>query len=172
MSLATALEPLKARWIQLPGREKNLLRLGVLLILAIVLWLFSVAPALVTLRTADAQAKALGAQLQQMQAMQTQAQALQKQPALGFDEAVRALTAATKQTLGSTAQIGVAGERASITLKSASAEALAEWLMQARLNARSVPLEARLVRAATPADAAAPNSATWNGVLVMSLPAR
>ena len=166
MSLVNAFEPLLARWIRLPGREKNLLRLATLLVLALLLWQFSVAPALATLRSADAQAKTLGAQLQQMQALQTQAQALQKQPALGFDEAVRALTAATKQTLGTTAQLGVAGERASVTLKDASADALAEWLAQARLNARSVPIEARLVRAATS------GSATWNGVLVMGLPAR
>jgi len=166
MSLATTFESLKARWIQLPGREKNGVRLAVLLVLAILLWQFSVAPALATLRTADAQAKALAAQLQQMQAMQAQAQALQKQPALGFDEAVRALTAATKQTLGTTAQLGMAGERATVTLKDASPDALAEWLAQARLNARSVPIEARLVRTATS------GRTTWNGVLVMSLPAR
>lgn len=166
MSLMTTFEPLRAYWLRLPGREKNLLRLAELLVLALLLWQFSVAPALLTLRTADAQARALGAQLQQMQAMQAQAQALQKQPALAFDDAVRALTTATKQTLGSTAQLGVTGERASVTLKGASADALAEWLVQARLNARSVPMEARLVRAATP------GSAAWDGVLVMSLPGR
>jgi general secretion pathway protein M len=166
MSLTHAIDPLKARWIRLPGREKNLIRLALLLVLATLLWQFSIAPALATLRTADAQAKALSAQLQQMQAMQTQAQALQNQPAPGFDEAVRALTAATKQTLGATAELGLAGERASVTLKDASPDALAEWLVQARLNARSVPTEARLVRAATS------DSPTWSGVLVMSLPAR
>ncbi|MEO5661452.1 MAG: type II secretion system protein GspM [Polaromonas sp.] len=166
MSLTTVIEPLQARWLSLPGREKNLVRLALLLVLAVLLWQFSVAPALATLRNADAQTKALSAQLQQMQSMQTQAQAMQKQPALGFDEALRALTAATKQTLGSTAQLGVAGDRASITLKDASPNALAEWLTQARLNARSAPTEARLMRSATA------GSATWSGVLVMSLPTR
>lgn len=166
MSLATTFEPMRARWIRLPGREKNLVRGAVLLVLGLLLWQLSVAPSLATLRSADAQAKALNAQLQRMQAMQIQAQALQKQPPLGFDEAVRALTAATRQTLGATAQLGVAGDRASITLKEASPDALAEWLAQARLNARSVPVEARLVRAG------APGKTSWNGVLVMSLPAR
>ncbi|MBH2019244.1 MAG: type II secretion system protein M [Burkholderiales bacterium] len=166
MSLTTAFEPLRTRWAGLPGREKNGVRLAVLLVLAFLLWQFSVAPALATLRTADAQAKALAAQLQRMQAMQIQAQAVQKQPPLGFDEAVRALTAATQQTLGSTAQLGVANERASVTLKEASPDALAEWLVQARLNARSVPLEARLVRG----DAS--GRTVWSGVLVMGLPAR
>jgi len=166
MSLTSALEPLRARWVRLPGREKNGIRLASLLVLALLLWQFSVGPSLATLRTADAQAKALGAQLQTMQAMQLQAQAVQKQPPLGFDEAVRALSAATKQTLGASAQLVLAGERASITVKDASPDALAEWLTQARLNARSALIEARLVRASTP------GGPVWNGVLVMGLPAR
>ena len=166
MSLVSALEPLRARWARLPGREKNLFRLAALLALAFVLWQFSLAPGLATLRTADAQAKALDAQMQQMQAMQIQAQAIEKQPALGFDEAVRALAAATKQTLGTTAQMAMAGDRASVTLKDASPDALAEWLVQARVNARSFLVEARLVRGATPA------GPIWSGVVVMGLPAR
>ena len=166
MSLTTTLEPLRARWAGLPGREKNGIRLAALLVLLFALWQLSVKPALATLRTADVQARALGAQMQAMQAMQLQAQAVQKQPALGFDEAVRALSAATKQTLGASAQLVVAGERASITVKDASPDALAEWLAQARLNARSALIEARLVRGATS------GSPVWNGVLVMGLPAR
>lgn len=166
MSLATTIESLRARWRGLPGREKNLVRVATLLLLGLILWQFSVAPSLRTLRTADVQTKALTAQLQQMQSLQAQAQALQKQPALGFGDSVRILTAVTKQTLGTTAQLGVAGERATVTLKEASADAMAEWLTQARLNARSVPLEAKLVRAS------ASGSTAWSGVLVMGLPAR
>ena len=166
MSLVSALELLRARWARLPGREKNLFRLVALLLLAFVLWQFSLAPGLNSLRTADIQGKALDAQLQQMRAMQIQAQAIEKQPALGFDEAVRALGAATKQTLGTTAQLAMAGDRASVTLKEASPDALAQWLVQARVNARSFLIEARLVRGATAA------GTVWSGVLVMGLPAR
>ena len=166
MSLTSALEPLRARWIRLPGREKNGIRLAGLLVLAFLLWQFSIGPSLATLRSSNAQSRALGTQLQAMQAMQLQAQAVQKQPPLGFDEAVRALTAATKQTLGASAQLVLAGDRASITVKEASPDALAEWLAQARLNARSALIEARLVRASTP------GGPVWNGVLVMGLPAR
>ena len=137
-----------------------------LLVLAFLLWQFSIGPSLATLRSSNAQSRALGTQLQAMQAMQLQAQAVQKQPPLGFDEAVRALTAATKQTLGASAQLVLAGDRASITVKEASPDALAEWLAQARLNARSALIEARLVRASTP------GGPVWNGVLVMGLPAR
>lgn len=167
MSLSTRFEPLLAPWRRLPSRERNGLTLALLLILALLLWTFSVAPALATLRSADAQAKVLGAQLQQVQAMQTEAQALQTQPVLSFDEAVRALTSTTQQTLGASAQLRVAGERASVTLKDASPDALAQWLVQARLNARSVPLEARLVRGK-----ASPGSVSWSGVLTMALPTR
>lgn len=166
MSLTSLLEPLRTRWVRLPGREKNGIRLAVLLVVTFFLWQFSVGPSLATLRSADTQSRALGAQLQAMQAMQLQAQAVQKQPPLGFDEAVRALTAATKQTLGAGAQLVLAGERANVTIKDASPEALAEWLAQARLNARSALIEARLVRASTP------GGPVWNGILVMGLPAR
>ncbi len=165
MSVTTRFEPLLAHWHRLPRRERNGLKLALLLVLALLLWTFSVAPALATLRSADAQAKALGSQLQQVQAMQAEAQALQTQPVLSFDEAVRALTATTQQTLGTSAQLRVAGERASVTLKDTSPDALAQWLVQARLNARSVPLEARLVRAST-------GSVSWSGVLTMALPTR
>ena len=166
MSLLDAFQPVTARWTQLAAREKNLVRLALGLVLATLLWLLILAPALTTLRTADAQAKVLDAKLQRMQTLQAQAQSLQKQPPLGFDDALRALTAATKQTLGTSAQLNVAGDRASVTLKGASADALAQWLVQARVNARSVPLEARLVRGA------ATGAAIWNGVLVMGLPQR
>lgn len=166
MSLLDAFQPVTARWTQLAAREKNLVRLALGLVFATLLWLLILAPALTTLRTADAQAKVLDAKLQRMQTLQAQAQSLQKQPPLGFDDALRALNAATKQTLGTSAQLNVAGDRASVTLKGASADALAQWLVQARVNARSVPLEARLVRGT------ATGAAIWNGVLVMSLPQR
>lgn len=166
MSLPSALQPLSAYWARVAPREQNLIRLATGLLLATLLWLLILAPALATLRSADAQARALDAQLQRMQALQAQAAALQKQPPLGFEDALRALTSATKQSLGASAQLNITGDRATVTLKAASADALAEWLAQARINARSVPQEARLVRAT------APGAATWNGVLIMALPQR
>lgn len=167
MKLPAALAPLQARWALLPGREKNLLRLAAGLVLAAILWLWLLSPALTTLRQAAAQASLLNQQLQQMSALQAQAQALQSRPPLGYDEAQRALTLATQQALGASARLQVSGERATVTVQAASAEALAQWLAQARLNARSVPLEARLSRAP-----GASAGATWNGVVVMSLPSR
>lgn len=166
MSVKDAFAPLRTHWRQLSSRDKNLVRLALILVLLALLWQLSLKPAIATLRTADTQAAALEAQLQQMRAAQAQAQTLQKQPPLDFEEAVRALTAATRQTLGASAQLNMVGDRANVTLKDASPDALAEWLSQARLNARSVPLEARLVQGAAPA------GITWSGVVMMALPAR
>ena len=172
--------PLQLRWSRLPGREKNLIRLAALVLMALLVWQFSISPSLTTLRTGKAQSRLQAEQLQQMLALQQQAQALQKQPPLGPDEAFRALGVATKQTLGNAAQLTMVGDRASVTLKNASADALADWLGQARTNARSVPLEARLMRSPVPTAPAAASGgaagetgpAAWSGVLVMGLPVR
>ena len=85
---------------------------------------------------------------------------------LAYDDAVRALKLATQQSLGASAQISVVGDHAAITLQNAEPQALAQWLTQARLNARSVPSEARLTRAPSP------GPALWNGTLTMALPAK
>lgn len=166
MSLPQSFAPWQERWNRLADQEKQMLVMVIAVIVGAVLWLLVLAPARVTLRTADTQARALDAQLEHMQVLQSQVQALQRQPALGFDEALKALTTATQQTLGATAQLSNTADHASVTLKGASADALAQWLAQARLNARSVPLEAKLVRTSTA------GVSTWNGVLLMSLPQR
>jgi general secretion pathway protein M len=157
---------LQARWAQLASREKSMLLAALAVVLIAVLWQLLLEPSLKTLRTAPAQAQALDTQLQRMQSLQAQAKALQQQAPLGFEEAVRALNLATKQTLGTSAQVSVSGERANVTLLATSADALAQWLAQVRLNARATPVEARLTRIATPA------GVTWSGVLVMGLPTR
>jgi len=157
---------LQDRWKLLAPRERTLLTAAAAVVLIALLWTLLLAPALRVLRTAPSQETALDAQLQRMQTLQAQAKALQQQAPLGYEDALRALQQATKQTLGAAAQISVSGERATVTLQAVGADALAQWLAQARLNARSVPLEAKINRISTPA------STTWSGVLVMSLPAR
>ncbi len=161
---------LRARWDQLAPREKNLGLLAAALIGAALLWWLGLAPAWQTLRSAEARHRGLDAQLQRMLRLQAQAQLLQSQPRLGHDEALRALEASVRQGLGASAQLSVVGERATVTLKGTSADALAQWLSQVRINARALPTEARLVRTAAPADAGAP--AGWSGTLVLSLPTR
>lgn len=164
MSTPTTGLALQRRWAALASRERHLLQIAAALLVLGALWQWSLAPALHTLRTADAQSRALAAQLEQMQALQAQAQALQQQPPLAYGDALRALSAATVQSLGTTAQLAVSAQRAQVTLSGASPDALALWLEQARLNARAVPLEARLVRSA------GPGAPTWSGMLVMGLP--
>ena len=75
-------------------------------------------------------------------------------------EEARRLLEASVKPLASTAQMTVVGERVSVTFKGVSADVLAQWLAQARLNAHAMPSEARLQRSAT---------GTWDGTLVLSL---
>ncbi|MGI9132607.1 MAG: type II secretion system protein GspM [Rhodoferax sp.] len=160
------LQSVQARWAALAGRERLGLTLALLVVGGGLLWQLLLAPALHTLRNADAQARLLEDQWQQMQVLQAQAKALQAQPGLAYDDAVRALQLATQQTLGPGVELVVTAERARVTLKAASADSLARWLAQARLNARSLPQEAHLSRDA------GPNGVTWSGLLVMGLPLR
>lgn len=159
----TALAPMQAHWRALAPREQALVALAASLIgLALVWWLL-VLPPLRTLQVAGAQQRSLDAQLRQMQALKAQAQALQSQAKLGRDDAVRALEASVKQRLGTGAQLSLVGDRATVTLRNIPADALAQWLTQARVTARAIPAEARLVRAlpmpVSPAPAGAPLAA-------------
>jgi general secretion pathway protein M len=153
---------LQVRWNSLPRREQRLVLVALALLLVALLWWVCLAPALATLRSADKQHQLLAVQLQQMLRLQAQAKTMQAQPRLALLEARRLLDASVKP-LGATAQLLVAGERVTVTLRGASADALAQWLTQARLNARAVPSEARLVRSA---------AGTWDGTLVLTLSAR
>lgn len=179
MSRQTALQE---RWRALAPREQNLVLAATALVAAALLWWLAIAPALATLRDAPARHAALDSQLQQMQRLQTEAQQLQSAPKTGPGDAVGALRTALTQQLGKTAQLNVVGDRATVTLKGAPAETLAQWLAQARSNARTTPLEARLTRsAAAPTSANTPLPVTlgnpsiapprWDGTVVLALPA-
>lgn len=166
MKIATTLAPLQAHWRGLGPREQSLVRAAALLVGLALLWWVLIAPALGTLRQAEAQQRSLDAQWQRVQGLQAQAQAMQSQPKMGYDDSLRALQASVKQGLGASAQLNVVGDRATVTLRNTPADALAQWLAQARVNARAIPSEARLVRStASPAGPAA-----WDGTLVLSLP--
>ena len=173
MRWPAAFAPVQARWQTLAAREQTLLLTAAGVVgLALVWWLL-IAPPVATLRQADALQRSLDAQAQKMQVLQAQALALQSQPKLSRDDALRALEASIKQRLGAGAQLNVLGERVTVTLKNIPAEALAQWLVQARVNARAIPSEARLVRSTNPATPPIPGSRTpvaWDGTLVLSLP--
>lgn len=181
-ALTNALAPVRAHWLAMAPRAQTLTALAASVVALALIWWIGIAPALRTLRGAEAQQRTLEAELQTMQSLQQQAQALQSQPGLSRDDAMRALEASVKQTLGASAQLNVVGDRATLTLRNTPADALAQWLAQARVNARALPTEARLTRA-TPTPPAGPASpalavaahaaqAAWSGTLVLSLPAQ
>ena len=149
----------QARWRVTSPREQRLLLVAFALVLGALLWWVALAPALATLKGAEARQRVLDAQWQQMQRLQAQAQALQAQPPLA-PAVARGLLEASLKTLGDTAQLSVTGERVTVTLKATSADALAQWLAQVRLNVRTAPSEARLVRNA---------AGSWDGALVLTL---
>jgi len=150
-------------WRGLAPREK-LLAAGAAAIVALALvWWLAIGPALAVLRTSEAQHRSLDGQLSRMQGLQQQAKALQSQPRQNHDDSLRALEAAVRQRLGTTARTTVAGDRVTLTLTGTPPDALAAWLAEARANARALPAEARLTRGP---------SGGWDGTLVLTLPAR
>ncbi len=178
----SSLSPLSARWQALAPREQRLMLAACALVLLALLWWIALAPALQTLRSAGPRHASLDAQLQHMQSLQAEALQLQAQPRIRPDDAQRLLHTSVLETLGATARLGVNGDRATLTLKGAPADALAAWLAQARSNARAIPQEAHLTRS-TPGDArggaTAPAARTmahstvrWDGAIVLALPPR
>ena len=150
---------LQSHWKTISAREQQLLLAALALLVCAALWWLALAPALATLRSAESQARLQDAQLQTMLGLQAQAQLIQAQPPLPPGES-RRLLEATVKALGATAQLVVMGERATLTLKGISAEALTQCWVQARLNARTLPSEAHLTRNA---------AGTWDGTLVLNL---
>lgn len=170
MSQATLIQkiaPLQARWKALAPREQNMLLLAASVVGLALLWWLALAPALATLRAAPAQRAQLQAQAQQMQQWQREAEALKNLPPLPREAALAALEAATRQRLGTAGQLSVVGDRVQVTLKDAGAQDLADWLQDARANARAVPLDARLTRGSERAPGA---PARWSGAVSLSLP--
>jgi general secretion pathway protein M len=98
-----------------------------------------------------------------VRALQLQAQAMQSQPKLSHDEAVRQLESSVKERLGGSARLVASGDRATVTLSSASPNAVAQWLTQARVDARALPGEVHIHRNA---------GGLWDGTLVLTLPPR
>ena len=171
MSNITTLGRLQGRWDALATRERRLLTGAAVLVTVALVWWVALSPALNRLKAAAAQGPQLEAQLQKMHSLKAQAMALQSQPKLSGTDAQAALESLVKQRLAGTGQLVVAGDRATLTLKGAGADALAQWLSQARVNARAVPSEVRLVKSEAKGDKGAAATA-WDGTVILSLPAR
>ncbi len=151
---------IKTRWAALGLREQRGLQLAAVVLAAGLVWSVGLAPALRTLRGADAQSVALARQVERMQALQQRAQALQAKPAAAPQDTLKALQSATV-ALGKGATLQVAGTQATITLVQVSAPDLAPWLSGSAAAGQS-PAEAHLQRSA--------NEARWSGTLLYRLP--
>jgi general secretion pathway protein M len=186
MNANLLLGQLRARWAAMETREQQLAGVAAALVGVALFWWIALAPALKTLRAAPAEHARLDAQLQQMTTLQAQAKTLQAQPRANRDEALKALEGSIGASLGPAAQLQQQGgaEGVNVSVKNVPGDTLAQWLAQARGNARAVPREVHLTRAGAPA--AGPNARTaptppvtadgaakarWDGTLVMGLPA-
>jgi general secretion pathway protein M len=161
---------LAQRWAAFAPRERALLTAAAVLIVSALLWWVGIAPALSTLRSAQAAAPALDAQLQVMRTQAQEAASLKAQRSLSYDESLRALEGSMK-ALGATASLTVSDSRANVSLRGTSGDALAQWLAQVRSNARLVPAELRVKKAANPTPAA-PTPTAWDGSVVFNLSTR
>ena len=166
-ALAALAASAAAGWARLHARERRLVLLAAAVVLGALLWQLALAPAARTLRQAEGERAALQARWQQMQLLKSEAEALQAMPRLAPGQAQRALQESVEQTLGAAARLSITGDRATLTLKAAPAAALAQWLQQARANARAVPTPARLTR---PAGSPPGSAAVWDGSITLALP--
>jgi general secretion pathway protein M len=164
---------LKLWWAGLGAREQRLAGIAGLIVGIALLWWVAIAPALSTLRTTGQQHAAIDSQLQSMRVLANQARDLRANRPLSYEESLRNLESSVKQTLGSGATLAVTDNRASVNLRAVNADALALWLNQARINARVVPSEMRLTRTATAgASTSTSTVSSWDGTMVLTLPAR
>lgn len=166
LKMVTAFSPLRNRWAAASPRERQLIRGAGFLASMALLWWLLIAPPVRTWTQGQAEQRKLDMQWQKMQDLRTQAVALQAIPKISHDDSLRALDASVKQQLGITAQLSVVGDTATVTLRSTPASALAQWLQQARINARAIPSEARLTRSNT----IPPGQPVWSGTIVLRLP--
>ena len=158
-TIRAAIAPVRTRWAQISPREQRLVRAALALLALALVWFVALRPAIATLRTAQIQGPQLRAQLQDMLQLQAQAQMLQAQPAAQTQDSKSMLEAALP-TLGTTARMSLTGDRATVTLDGSSADDLAQWLTQARLNAHARPLELHLTQ----------SEGLWKGSIVLQMP--
>jgi general secretion pathway protein M len=176
-------------WAQRSPREQLLLGLGALVLALAGIWSLALAPAWRTWQEAPQRQARLDSQSQQMQQLQAQAKSLKQPSPITRTEALTWLENNLAE-LGPEARISLQGERASLSLSAAPAEALARWLSQARERAQALPVQAQLqhsTAAATPSRTSAsspkPVSAPppagqpdagspvlWRGTLLLRLP--
>jgi general secretion pathway protein M len=154
---------LQQSWETLEPREQNFVLTALLTVAVALLWFVAISPALGVLSTADVLQNSLDSQLQQMRVLQSEAKSLQGQNKVTGAAAAQALEASAKERFGASAQVVLSGSKATLTLRGASGDSLAQWLSQARLIAKALPVQAQLRRVGV-------DPATWEGTLVLSVP--
>jgi len=170
---------LRHAWAQRSLREQQLLGLCAAVLLLVSVWSTALAPALRTWQEAPARQARLDAQSQSMRQLQAQEKGLQKPNPITRNESVEWLEASLAD-LGPGAKISRQGERATLSLNAAPADALARWLSLARESALALPEQAQLQQSTTPnltpakgksAPTTTPhNEVVWRGTLVLRLP--
>jgi general secretion pathway protein M len=144
-AVASFWAPLQQRWAGLQPRERQgLIVAGALSVLAL-FWFVGVSPALQVLNKAPRHLAQMELQVQQMQHMAAQAKWLQELPRVSRSQALQLLQTATAR-LGHSASLSEQGDRVVLKVQELPAEALAQWLMEARSAARALPTEAELQR--------------------------
>ena len=152
------------KWQQLNRRDKVVVCSAVSAFVLMFVWWALVATPLQVLRQADKQQRNLDMQLQAVQSLQAQAESLKAQPTMKREAALAMLQSSVKR-YDAFSQLDVVGERVTVTLRALPADELAKWFALARTSARALPIEARLIRS----PGAIPS---WDGILVLSLPAQ
>ncbi len=156
-----------AAWQQRPLRERRLLTLGAVVLLAVAVWSGVVAPAWQAWREAPARQARLDTQTRQMLQWQAEARQLQAPRRIERVEALRLLEQSATRLLGPGAQLSPQGDELRLTLKAAPAGGLAQWLAQAREQAQARP---RLVKLQKQEPADSDTGVSWSGTLVLALP--
>lgn len=138
-------------------------------LLALLLWLALLGPALKTWQKVPEQREKLEQDLAAVQALRGQVQVLKNQPSLSFDAAYQALGKTTRSYLPANTSMNLLGDQVTVQLQAVPAHALAQWLAAARNNAKALPVSGDLKAAAAPADG---SGAVWTGSVVLRLPPR
>jgi general secretion pathway protein M len=139
-------------------REQLGLQAAAALLGVCVFWQIGVAPALQVWRSSQTQQAKLDQQLADMQAWQQEAQQLQQQIAAAPPDSLHSLQTLAA-TLGPSTQVQPQADQFHIQFKDAAPQALAEFITQARLQARAKPVQAHWQA----------HQGRWEGQLVLTV---
>ena len=154
---------LRRRWESLAARERAGLTVAGLVVAVALLWAFALAPALRTVRQAQAISEQLDTELAHMQGLQAQARVVQAQAVVPAAVLVKELQSSVA-LLGAGATVQLQGAQALVTLQRVDAASLAAWLAAGGPNQHAHPDEVHLQRDADSSVAA------WSGRMVFRLP--